>query len=244
MAYLYLKKSSVLKKKPKKDKIKSKKKHLALLTLTAGFVLLLSAIYPILSFSVKYSSKFSQILSPLSNSSYNQSSILGQNNTDYTHLSNWFVEKDTFSKNNNSSSSDLPQSYSLSIPKLKIDNAKVIIGGEDLKKSLVQYQNTAPPGQLGNTVVFGHSVLPQFFNPKSYLTIFSTLYKLKQGDEIFVDYDNVNYKYIVEQIFEVKPSDLTVLEQRFDGRFLSIITCSPPGTYLRRLVVKAKIVDI
>jgi len=120
----------------------------------------------------------------------------------------------------------------------------VVIGGDDLKKSLVHYPNTATPGQLGNTVIFGHSVLPQFFNPKSYLTIFSTLYKLDQGDEIFVDYDNVNYKYVVEQMFEVPPSDLTVLEQRYDGRFLSIITCSPPGTYLRRLIIKAKIVDI
>ena len=244
MAYLYLKKSSLSKKKSKLNlKRKSSKKHLAALTLFLGLILLISAVYPILSFSIKYSSKFSQILSPLSTTFYNQKTILGQSNTDYTHLSNWFVEKDTF-VNNDTSSPDTPTSYTLSIPKLKIKDANVAIGGEDLKKSLVQYQNTAFPGQLGNTVVFGHSVLPQFFNPKSYLTIFSTLYKLKQGDEIFVDYDNINYKYVVEQIFEVKPSDLTVLEQRFDGRFLSIITCSPPGTYLRRLVVKAKIVDI
>jgi len=243
MSYVYLKKSSQSKKKSPNKLVKVNKKYLATLTFIVGIILLGSAVYPILSFSLRYSAKFSQILSPLSTSFYNQNTILGSANTDYTHLSNWFVEKDS-SLNPETPSSGSPQSYTLSIPKLKISNAQVVIGGDDLKKSLVQYQNTATPGQLGNAVVFGHSVLPQFFNPKSYLTIFSTLFKLKQGDEIFVDYDNVNYKYIVEQIFEVKPSDLTVLEQRFDSRYLSIITCSPPGTYLRRLVVKAKIVDI
>lgn len=243
MSYIYLKKASRSNKTAVVRKINPTKKHLASFVLVTGIILLGSAIYPILSFSIRYSAQFSQILSPLSNSFYNQNTILGQTNTDYTHLSNWFVEKD-MDFNQPSPSTEMPQSYTISIPKLKIDQAQVIIGGDDLKKRLVQYPNTAIPGQLGNTVIFGHSVLPQFFNPKSYLTIFSTLFKLEQGDEIFVDYDNVAYKYIVEQIFEVKPSDLTVLEQRFDGRFLSVITCSPPGTYLRRLVVKAKIVDI
>ena len=113
----------------------------------------------------------------------------------------------------------------------------------DLKKSLIQYPQTALPGQLGNAVIFGHSVLPQFFNPKSYWTIFSTLFKLKQGDEILLNYDNIQYRYLVEEMFEVQPSDLSVLEQRFDGRYLTLITCTPPGTYLRRLIVRARIVD-
>ena len=134
--------------------------------------------------------------------------------------------------------------YRLSIPVLKIKDAVVDVGSMDLKKSLIQYPQTALPGQPGNGIVFGHSVLPQFFNPKSYLTIFSTLYLLKPGDEIFIDYDNIRYKYVVEEMFEVAPTDLSVLEQRYDGRYFSLITCSPPGTYLRRLVIKTKIADI
>ena len=129
----------------------------------------------------------------------------------------------------------------MSIPKLKISNAVVTVGSMDLKKSLIQYPQTALPGQLGNAVIFGHSVLPQFFNPKSYLTIFSTLYKLEQGDEILIDYDNVQYEYIVDEMFEVKPTDLSVLEQRFDQKNLTLITCSPPGTYLRRLIIKTSL---
>lgn len=108
---------------------------------------------------------------------------------------------------------------------------------------MIHYPKTALPGQYGSPVIFGHSVLPQFFNPESYLTIFSTLYKLKQGDEIFVNYDQIQYKYLVEEMYEVQPTDLSVLEQRFDGRYITLITCSPPGTYLRRFIIKGRIAD-
>ena len=44
-------------------------------------------------------------------------------------------------------------------------------------------------------------------------------------------------------MFEVQPTDLSVLDQQFDGKYLTLITCSPPGTTLRRLVVKSIIED-
>ena len=201
-----------------------------------------SAVFPILSYQLTYSGRFNQIINPLSSRFYNQSNhILGQDTADYTQLSNWFTD------NSNSgsgllSSSDTSTTYHLSIPSLKITDAQVIIGGNDLKSALIQYPQTALPGQPGSTVIFGHSVLPQFFNPKQYMTIFSTLYRLKTGDEISVTFDNITYKYLVNDIYETLPSDLSVLEQRFDGRYLTLVTCTPPGTYLRRLVIKAQIV--
>jgi len=201
MTYVYLKKSS-------SKKSKTKKKKVALVLFSLGSLLLLSAVVPIISFSFRYSPQLSPVISPLSNSFYNQDSILADTYTDYTHLSNWFVEKKPDLSTTSISSN--PQSYTISIPKLNIKDASVVVGGEDLKKSLVHYPNTALPGQLGSGVIFGHSVLPQFFNPKSYLTIFSTLYQLKQGDEILVNYDNIDYKYIVDDMYEVAPSDLTV----------------------------------
>jgi len=166
---------------------------------------------------------------------------LGELSTDYTQLSNWFVS--TPPTDSTSLPSSSTTSYTLSIPSLKIKDAVVEIGSMDLKKSLIQYPQTALPGQPGNAVVFGHSVLPQFFNPKSYLTIFSTLYRLKPGDEILINFDGVSYRYLVDEMFEVQPTNLSVLEQRFDAKYLTVITCSPPGTYLRRLVVRARIVD-
>ena len=224
------------------------KKILAGVFFAFGLFLFSSAIFPIIQFQLEYSSKFGQIINPLSAKYYNNSgNVLGDlTSTDYTQLNNWFVADSHTDQNpalNQNLSNNATTSYLLSIPKLKIENAVVELGSMDLKKSLIQYPQTALPGQLGNGVVFGHSVLPQFFNPKSYLTIFSTLYRLKLGDEIYIDFDNIRYKYLIEEMYEVQPTDLSVLEQRFDGRYFTLITCSPPGTYLRRLVIKSRIVD-
>lgn len=232
MSYIYLKKDI-----PKK-KLPNRKKILIAILLLAGSSFLTLAIFPIIKFQFEYSGKFKQIIDPSSSQTSRSSSVLGDN-TDYTQLSNWFVNtQDNLlpaTQINNSSVS----TYYLSIPKLKIKDAVVTLGSMDLEKSLIQYPQTALPGQLGNTVIFGHSVLPQFFNSKNYLTIFSTLYKLEQGDEIDLQYDRSTYKYVVEEMYEVQPTNLSVLEQHFDDKTLTLITCSPPGTYIRRLIIKA-----
>ena len=234
MSYIYLKKES-----SKKSSLSQRKKLIAIILAITGLSLFSFAAFPILKFQLTYSSKLQQIINPLSGKSYSQSTILGESNIDYTQLSNWFVNSpdnpniisQTIDNNNST--------YYLSIPKLKITDAIVTIGSMDLTKSLIQYPQTALPGQLGNTVVFGHSVLPQFFSSKNYLTIFSTLYKLEQGDEIILRFDKSTYKYVVEEMYEVKPTDLSVLEQHYDNKTVTLITCSPPGTYIRRLIVKA-----
>jgi sortase A len=250
MSYIYVKKSSTPSETTALRRVhyahhfvKQKKRYFAFVLFSIGIFFFASVAFPIIQFQVEYAVRFNQVINPLSSKFYNHSgNILGELTTDYTQLNNWFVSDSGFISP--PLTSHPSTSYLLTIPSLKIDNAIVDVGSMDLKKSLIQYPQTALPGQAGNSVIFGHSVLPQFFSSKSYLTIFSTLYKLKQGDEIFIDYDNIRYKYLVEELFEVQPTDLSVLEQRFDGRYLSLITCSPPGTTLRRLVVKAQIVDI
>lgn len=132
--------------------------------------------------------------------------------------------------------------YNLSIPVLGIYQAVVEIGGEDLGKSMVHYPGTSYPGETGKAVVFCHSVLPQFFDPKNYKTVCSTLPTVELGDEISVYFDGIRYTYQVIEMFEVQPSDVSVLEQDLSGEYLSMITCVPPGTYLRRLVVKARLI--
>ncbi len=237
MSYIYFKKSPPLKKK-----LSQHRRLIIIILIIVGFSLFGFAVFPILNFQLTYSTKLQQIINPLSSQSFGQSSVLSENNLDYTQLSNWFVNSTASASGLMSQTSDDKNStYYLSIPKLKITDAVVTIGSMDLNKSLIQYPQTALPGQLGNTVIFGHSVLPQFFSPKNYLTIFSTLYKLEQGDEIILRYDKSTYKYVVEEMYEVQPTDLSVLEQRYDNKTLTVITCSPPGTYLRRLVVRATI---
>jgi len=243
MGYVYVKELPKASRPPRKAN--PPKKIFAGLLFSVGVFLFLSALFPIVQFQLEYALKFNQVVSPLSSRFADNGSVLGELETDFTQLSNWFVTGGDVAANSNLTIGDNSGgSYHISIPKLGVDSAIVTVGSLDLKKSLIQYPQTALPGQLGSPVIFGHSVLPQFFNPKSYLTIFSTLYKLKIGDDIIIDYDNIRYKYLVEEMYEVSPNDLSVLEQRFDGRYLTLITCSPPGTYLRRLVIKARIVEI
>ena len=154
---------------------------------------------------------------------------------DYTKASNWFP--------------DQPQShlnlagriYFLSIPKLKIVDATVKIAGEDLNKSLIHYGGTGLPGDYGAAVIFGHSILPQFYDPRNYKAIFSLLPKLKEGDEIFAKYDGVTYRYVVKNMRVTTPNDISILEQRYDSSYLKLITCVPPGTYWKRLEITAQL---
>jgi len=228
MLYIYLK-------KPPKDFNYQKRvsffKYLSLTTLLVGIIFLLSVFWPILKYEFKSQNFTQQLISPVE--------VLGESTTvvDYSRPSTWFP-----------TAPNLPPQpskithYALSIPKLKIEKAVVHIGGEDLMDSLIQYPGTALPGQYGNAVIFGHSVLPQFFNPKNYKTIFSTLPTLKKGDEILIDFDGVLYRYEVVSLQEVLPENVSVLEQHYNAEYLTLITCVPPGTYLKRLVATTRLV--
>lgn len=167
-----------------------------------------------------------------------QTKVLGTTNSDYSQASNWFVGA------RQSQAKAKITDYVLSIPRLKIEDAHVKIGGEELKKSLIQWGGSAVPGELGNTVIFGHSSLPQFFGSQNYLSIFAILPQLKISDEIFLNYDGITYRYKIIETKTVEPEDLSVLEQKYDNAYLTLITCVPPGTYWKRLAVRARLTKI
>lgn len=203
----------------------------------SGVVILFSVIIPIVSYQSFSNQKYPSLLSPV----VQNTSKVTLEEVDYTKASNWFIDT-----NDTSFSTSNISHYVITIPKLGIKKATVTIGGEDLSESLVQYPGTALPGKSGNAVVFGHSILPQFYDPEDYLSIFSTLPTLDEGDEIQLDYDGVAYKYIVEKMLEVLPTDIEVLEQDKSDSFLTLVTCVPPGHPLKpkRLVVRARIAPI
>jgi len=217
--------------------VKNKKnliKMLAVMSGLSGFIILAYVFFPLISYDIN-SKKFTSYLSPIPDEK-----VFVQQSYDNTKASNWFPD--------GAPSVDFSTSnvgyYNISIPKLKIDAAVVSIGGEDLSKSLIQYPGTALPGKDGNAVIFGHSILPQFYNPKDYLAMFSMLPTLETGDDISVSYDGVIYKYKVDNKVEVSPTDLQVLEQDVSDSFLTLVTCVPPGHPLmpRRLIIRARLV--
>lgn len=211
-------------------------KIFSILLFFVGVFILSSSLYPILSYEWESGFKYSSLISPLPDAERER--ILSERQ-DYTKASNWFPE----TKDDDFSSQNISY-YTLSIPKLKIENATVALGGEDLSQSLIQYPGTANPGKGGNAVVFGHSALPFFYNPDNYLTIFSNLGQLEKDDEIVVNYDGITYKYKIEDMFEVRPTDIQILEQNRNGSFLTLVTCTPPGDPRKpkRLIVRARLV--
>lgn len=157
---------------------------------------------------------------------------------DYTDARNWYP--DLFDKENENNTRDVAKDkYTLSIPKLKIENAYVSTIDYDLSQHLVQHFGTAMPGEAGTAVVFGHSTIPSWFNPKDYKTVFATLHTIKMGDEIFVNIGEKTYKYKIFSIVVTSPKDVNILSQSFDNSYLTLVTCTPPGTIWKRLVVRA-----
>lgn len=243
--YRYVKKTAEVR-LFQKDKKRFNVKKAAPLFLIAGLLFAGNALYPIITYQLLVAPKFSNsFISPTSESESVLNfgavpKVLGQeiDLVDFTKAENWFPESEVdFTK-------EAEETYKLSIPKLGIIDAVVSIGGDDLKKSLIQFPGTAVPGRFGNAIIFGHSVLPQFFNSKNYMTIFSTLPTLWPKDKIIIEYNKVKYSYVIEKMIEVLPSDSSILAQRYDDSYLTLITCVPPGTYFKRLIVRARLAKI
>lgn len=233
--YCYLKSSCFGQRLAQQKRLVLFWRSLSLLTIVIGLVLVSNALWPILSYELTNTRFTQRLISPLASPGV----ILGEGTgVNYTNPKSWFPKAPVFPPR----PSQITH-YNLSIPELGIEQATVQIGGEDLMKNLVQYPGTALPGQYGNMVIFGHSVLPQFFNPRNYKTIFSTLPRLEEGDEILIDFDGISYCYQVRKVIETAAEDISVLEQTYDSQWLSLITCVPPGTYLKRLVVRAQLIE-
>jgi len=113
---------------------------------------------------------------------------------------------------------------------------------EALQGGVVHYPGTANPGQAGNFFVTGHSSYYPWA-PGGYKTVFARLHALEPGDEYWVYFGGDKHRYVVKAKKEVSPSDITVLDQPSDKRTATLMTCTPVGTTLRRLIINATEVD-
>lgn len=93
------------------------------------------------------------------------------------------------------------------------------------------------PGERGNTVIIGHRFLHL---PPRKDTLFN-LEDIKIGEKITISQtDSNNLTYMVVEIKEVEPNDVSVIQESQDHR-LTLITCTPLWTSEKRLVVIAKL---
>lgn len=128
------------------------------------------------------------------------------------------------------------EKFKLVITALKVNN-EVLVDSNDLNKGLAHLPGSALPGEKGNAFISGHSALPLNFLPGQ-KAMFSNLQDLKKGDEIKVVVGGSQFVYKVVNIKIVDPKDLSVILPPDEmGRYISLMTCVPPGLNTKRLVV-------
>ena len=124
----------------------------------------------------------------------------------------------------------LPVVYGL--PSIEEDQVQ-----KSLESGVIHYPNTAVPGQQGNAAFFGHSS-NNIFNKGKYKFAFVLLHELVPGDIFYLTHNQKVYAYRVYEKKVVDPEDVWILGNA-PGKVstAALITCDPPGTSLRRLVV-------
>jgi LPXTG-site transpeptidase (sortase) family protein len=117
---------------------------------------------------------------------------------------------------------------------------------EDIQRALhdgvVHYPGSARAGQPGNFFLTGHSSYYPW-DDGHYKNVFARLNELKAGDTYSVFFGGDRHTYRITGKKEVSPNDVSVLDQPTDKRMATLMTCTPIGTTLRRLIVTAEEID-
>ncbi|HEX8389942.1 MAG TPA: sortase [Candidatus Saccharimonadales bacterium] len=136
------------------------------------------------------------------------------------------------------------------IPKINVD-APVVYDVPSLAENVIQDKlrggvvhypipgANSIPGQAGNTVLLGHSS-NDVFDSGAYKFVFVQLDKLNTGDNFYLHYNGTRYTYSVTQKKIINPNQVSELVIDGDKPLATLVTCTPPGTALKRLVVIAE----
>lgn len=136
--------------------------------------------------------------------------------------------------------------FSLVVPKIAA-NARILSNIDAsnekeyldaLEEGVAHAQGTAFPGEGGHIFLFAHST-DYFWNVGNYNAVFYLLSKLEKGDEINLFYKKQRYIYKVTGKTIVDPSQVEYLTRKSNKELLTLQTCWPPGTTLKRLLVFA-----
>lgn len=105
-----------------------------------------------------------------------------------------------------------------------------------LEGGVVHYATTPSPGEHGNAVFFGHSS-NNILNKGKYKFAFVLLHEMQIGDTFMLTKDGKRYTYQIYKRQVVNPNQVSVLGPADKPDSATLITCDPPGTSLKRLVV-------
>ena len=136
--------------------------------------------------------------------------------------------------------------FSVVIPKIganakilsNVDAADSKVYLDALSKGVAHALGSKFPGEQGHIFLFAHST-DYFWNVGSYNAVFYLLSKLEKSDEVDLFYNGQRYVYKVTGKTIVDPTQVEYLTRKSNKEFLTLQTCWPPGTTLKRLLVFA-----
>lgn len=132
--------------------------------------------------------------------------------------------------------------FSLTVPKVGLKDIKALVYSNKFEDNLGHLPGSALPGEKGNVFITGHSSLPNVLLTKGQKAFFIDLPKIKKGDEIFIDVLGQRFTYQVIGLKIIDPKDISVINPPDkEGRYLTLMTCVPPGFNIKRLIVLAKL---
>lgn len=108
-----------------------------------------------------------------------------------------------------------------------------------LREGVVHIKPTALPGQAGNTFITGHSSYYPW-DPGKYKHVFALLPQLQEGQLIYIRHQDTLYKYRVFKKMVVKPNETWVTNPVENKTVVSLMTCVPIGTSLKRQIIQAE----
>ena len=132
---------------------------------------------------------------------------------------------------------------SIVIGKIKIEAPLVFASGTSKKElnaaldqGVVIYPGSKLPGEPGEVFLTGHSsVYP--WNKTPFGQVFTLIDKLEAGDIATLYYGQYKYDYKMTKKSQVKPNEVHLNAQTGQNT-LVLMTCWPPGTTLKRLLVE------
>ncbi len=124
---------------------------------------------------------------------------------------------------------------SISIPKIGVREFFFVQGVSvsQLKRGAGHYPETPLPGQAGNAAIAGHRT--------TYGAPFHNIDDVVPGDEVMVTTLQGTFRYLVSETSIVKPSEVSVLEDKGDNR-LTLTACHPKFSARERIIVSAQLV--
>ncbi len=122
----------------------------------------------------------------------------------------------------------------------KIDLGMTVIehaSAANLNRTLARMISSDMPGEEGNFVITGHRMY-------QYGSHFNRLDEMELGDEVFFEDESNRYRYEVESITFVAPSEIWITMGTNRDSVLTLITCTPIARATHRLVVFASLQEI